>query len=255
MSSRLTHWEGEPVRSWQEAWDVPLLEAYASVGSTNDRALELAAGGAGPFTVVVADEQARGRGRRGAAWHSPPGSGLWMSTVLPHEGAPRWLPLVVGLAAAEAIEGATGAVGVGLKWPNDLILGVAKVGGILCEAASGVVVAGVGINLRAPRGGFPGPLSRTATALDMEGANSLSPSRLAGMIVDGLKARAGPGAVDLDPVTLGALRARDVLAGRSVHTEALGPGTARGIDPSGALVLERPDGSRVPVSSGSVRPV
>jgi BirA family transcriptional regulator, biotin operon repressor / biotin---[acetyl-CoA-carboxylase] ligase len=254
VSEVLTHWEGEPVASWQDAWDVPLVEAYARIGSTNDRALALAAGGAGPFTIVVAEEQTRGRGRRGAPWHSAPGSGLWMSAVLAHDGATPWLPLVVGLAVAEAIESATGAVGVGIKWPNDLIVGVRKVGGILCEATAGVVVAGVGINLRAPREGFPESLSQIATALDMEGATSLSPSRLAGMIVDGLKVRTGAGAPDLDRFTLEALRARDVLAGRSVHSEEMGPGTARGIDSEGALVLERPDGSRVPVSSGSVRP-
>ncbi len=246
--------------SWQEAWDVPVVEAYASIGSTNDRALELAAAGAGPFSVVVADEQTRGRGRRGATWHSAPGAGLWMSAVLPQIGTLPWLPLVVGLAVAEAIEGATGAVTVGLKWPNDLILGFRKVGGILCESAAGAVVAGVGINLRAPREGFPGPLSQTATALDVEGANSLSPSRLAGMIVDGVKGRLGGEAAaldpqSLDPQSLDALRARDVLVGRAVHTEESGPGTARGIDPDGALVLERPDGSRVSVSSGSVRPL
>jgi BirA family biotin operon repressor/biotin-[acetyl-CoA-carboxylase] ligase len=255
VSAQLSHWEGEPVGFWQGAWDVPLLEAYVSIGSTNDRALELAAGGAEAFSVVVADEQTQGRGRRGATWHSARGAGLWMSAVLPHEGAPRWLPLVVGLAVAEAIEGATGTISVGLKWPNDLILGVRKVGGILCEAAAGVVVAGVGINMRAPREGFPGPLRGTATALDVQGANSLSSSRLTGMIVDGLKARLGAGAAVLDPPSLEALRARDVLVGRAVHTEELGPGTARGIDADGALVLERPDGSRVSVSSGSVRPL
>ena len=255
MSAKLTHWEGEPVASWQEAWDVPVVEAYASLGSTNDRALELAAAGAGPFSVVVAAEQTRGRGRRGATWHSASGAGLWMSAVLPQHGTVPWLPLVVGLAVAEAIEGATGAAAVGLKWPNDLILGFRKVGGILCESAAGVVVAGVGINLRAPREGFPGLLRETATALDVEGANSLSPSRLAGMIVDGVKGRLGGGAAALDPQSLDALRARDVLVGRAVHTEESGPGTARGIDPEGALVLERPDGSRVSVSSGSVRPL
>lgn len=258
MSGLLTHWEGEPVEAWREAWGVPLLEAWGRIGSTSDRALELAEGGARSFTVVLAEEQTRGRGRRGATWHSPPGTGLWMSVVLPVDTAARWLPLVVGLAVAEAIEGATGVVGVGIKWPNDLLLGdwtsgARKVGGILCESAAGAVVAGVGINLRTPSGGFPEPLARTATALDMEGANSLSPSRLAGMILDGFERRLGEDARLLGHATLEELARRDVLAGRRVHTEEQGPGTARGVSPEGALRLERPDGSQVNVSSGSVR--
>ena len=254
VDARLRTWDGEPVASWQEAWGVPLLEAWASIGSTSDRALELAEEGARPFTVVLADEQTRGRGRRGATWLSPPGAGLWMSVVLPAGAAVRWLPLVVGLAVAEAIEGATGVLGVGIKWPNDLLLGARKVGGILCESAAGAVVAGVGINVRAPGGGFPEPLARTATALDVEGAKSLSTSRLAGMILDSFERRLVGKAGVLGRPVLEELAARDVLAGRRIHTEEQGSGTARGISPEGALVLERPDGSRVKVSSGSVRP-
>ena len=249
----LTHWEGEAVDTWRGAWGVPLVEAWATIGSTNDRALELAAAGARAFTVVLAEGQTRGRGRRGAAWHSPPGSGLWMSLVLPPRPAPAWLPLLVGLAVAEAIEGASGAVGVGLKWPNDLVLGAGKVGGILCESAGGVVVTGVGVNVRAPREGFPDGLQGVATALDVEGAKSLSISRLAGMIVDGVEQRLSVDAAALGPGALRELASRDVLAGRRIRSEEAGEGTACGIGPDGALLLERPDGSRVNVSSGSVR--
>jgi BirA family biotin operon repressor/biotin-[acetyl-CoA-carboxylase] ligase len=251
----LAAWQGEPLDSWREAWSVPLVEAWARIGSTNDRALELAAEGARPFTVVLAEEQTRGRGRRGTAWHSAPGAGLWMSVVLQPASAPPWLPLLVGLAAAEAIEAATGVPGVGIKWPNDLVLGSRKVGGILCESTAGAVVAGLGVNLRAPADGFPKPLSGTATALDMEGAKSLSKSRLTGLTLDGLKGLLSELDARLATRTIEALRARDVLDGRSVHTEEAGPGTARGIQPDGALLLERPDGSRVSVSSGSVRAV
>jgi BirA family transcriptional regulator, biotin operon repressor / biotin---[acetyl-CoA-carboxylase] ligase len=253
VSAPLTHWEGEPVDCWRQAWRVPHVEAWATIGSTNDRALELAAAGARAFTVVVAEEQTRGRGRLGAAWHSPPGSGLWMSVVLPPRPAPAWLPLLVGLAVAEAIEGATGAVGVGVKWPNDLVLGAGKVGGVLCESAGGVAVAGVGINVRTPRDGFPEGLRSTATALDVEGAKSLSMSRLTGVIVDAVELRLEVDAGVLGGAALRELAARDVLAGRRVRTEAAGEGTARGIGPDGSLLLERPDGSRVNVSSGSVR--
>jgi BirA family biotin operon repressor/biotin-[acetyl-CoA-carboxylase] ligase len=176
-----------------------------------------------------------------------------MSVVLPPVGAAPWLPLVVGLAVAEAVEEATGVLAVGLKWPNDLVLRGRKLGGILCESAGGAVVAGVGVNLRAPREGFPGRLSQSATSLDVEGAKSLAINRLVGSILNRLEVRLEVSGAELEDATLAELAARDVLADRAVHTEELGRGTARGIARSGSLVLERPDGYRVTVSSGSVR--
>jgi BirA family biotin operon repressor/biotin-[acetyl-CoA-carboxylase] ligase len=228
---------------------VALVEFHPRIGSTNDRAMELAATGDGGLTVVIADEQTAGRGRRGARWLSPPGSGLWMSIVLP---VPRPAPhasLLVGLAVAEAIEAVAGDVRVGIKWPNDLMIRGGKVGGILCESAGAAVVAGVGINLRS-LGTTPAlSLAYRATSLEAECGKSLAAGDLAGSIVSRLKGRA----LSLDPAAGAALAARDVLVGARVETEEHGAGVARGIDPGGALVLERPDGSRVTVVAGSVR--
>lgn len=266
----LDQWEGEPVTFWRNAWDIPALEVHARIGSTNDRALELAAEGRGSFTVVLAQEQTSGRGRRGASWHSPAGSGLWMSAVLPGPGPASHLPLLVGLAVAEAVEraagwagssapaaadpGASGAARLGIKWPNDLFVGSRKVGGILCESVADTVVAGIGLNVRSPAGGFPDGLDGLATTLEDEGVKSLSFSVLAGDIVRSLKERCERPTAALSAEALAGLRARDVLVGRAVRTEERGPGTAVGLDPDGALVLERADGSRVRVASGSVRP-
>lgn len=241
--------------TWRSAWDVPLLEVHRSIGSTNDRALELATEGARAYSVVLADEQTRGRGRHGSHWHSSAGCGLWMSILLPSAGeAPGWLAILVGLVTADAVEAATGIPHVGIKWPNDLHVGTRKVGGILCEAAPGGAVAGVGINLRTPGGGFPEGLGGSATSLEVEGANSLSISRLAGMILDGLKVRIAREGQRLSEEAVEELRARDVLLGSAVHTDEHGKGRALGIDADGALRLERPNGSRVRVVAGSVRP-
>jgi BirA family biotin operon repressor/biotin-[acetyl-CoA-carboxylase] ligase len=255
MSERLTDWEGEPVEAWRERCGVPVLEVYATIGSTNDRALDLATGGSGALTVVVAEEQTAGRGRRGSAWHSPRGSGLWMSVVLPTTPLPH-VPLLVGLAVAEAVERAAGAVRdpfVGIKWPNDLLVGPRKLGGVLCEAAPGGVVAGIGLNVRTPSGGFPEELARLATSLEAEGSKSLSLCDLACHIVRSLDVRCTGRAGGLTEDALGGLRARDVLAGRAVYSDEHGPGTGAGLDDDGALLLERPGGSRVRVLSGSVR--
>lgn len=261
MSPLLEGWEGKPLRHWRELWGVPLLEVHDRIGSTNDRALEFAARGTPPFGVVIALEQTSGRGRRGAPWHSPPGSGLWMSVLLPGGAHPApHLPLLVGLAVAEAIEGEeAGAAGsaktrrIGIKWPNDLLLGGKKLGGILCESGSGGVVAGIGLNVRDPPGGFPGTLRQTATSLEKNGFKMLSFSVLAGSIVRSLEARLARPAARLAPGDLEALCARDALSGRAIHTEEHGPGVAAGLDLDGALLLERPDGSRVRVLSGTVR--
>jgi BirA family biotin operon repressor/biotin-[acetyl-CoA-carboxylase] ligase len=249
----LTHWDGEPVQVWARIWRADLVEAHDVLGSTNDRVKELAAAGAGPFSVVIAEEQTAGRGRGGATWHSPPGAGLWLSVLLPcPHGAPPHLPLAVGVAAARAAEQACPGVSVGIKWPNDLQLGERKLGGVLCESAHGAVVAGVGLNLRFPAEGLPEEISARATALESPGSGRVSPGGLATGLLHELHAllpRGGSMAPDLHKE----LERRDVLSGRPIWTQQAGNGTGRGIDPGGALLLERADGERVRVVAGSVR--
>ena len=121
--------------------DGPQTVHLESVGSTQDVARELPLG-----SMVVADHQTAGRGRLEHRWEVPPGTALLVSFVLPRNPL---LSLAAGVAAAEAC-----AQGVRLKWPNDLLLGGRKVGGILVEATPTKAVCGIGINLTwAPEGG------------------------------------------------------------------------------------------------------
>ena len=130
---------------------------FNTVGSTNDVASTLAAQGV-EGAVVIADEQTAGRGRRGRTWFSPPGSGLYISVVLTlararvdRDRAMALLTLAAGVALAEAVEAVTG-LSIEIKWPNDLLLGGRKLGGILAEAvASNARPAAMG-NDGAPRG-------------------------------------------------------------------------------------------------------
>ncbi|MGD8729021.1 MAG: biotin--[acetyl-CoA-carboxylase] ligase [Gemmatimonadota bacterium] len=259
-AERLTHWQGEPVATWRALWEVPAFEAYERIGSTSDRAKDLAAEPGYVFAVVIAHEQSKGRGRRGASWHSASGSGLWMSVVLPGSTAPArtppalHVPLLVGLAAAEAIQDLSPEVRVGIEWPNDLVVQGRKLGGILCEGMPDAVVAGIGINLKTPEDGYPAPIAERATSLEAEGVPAPSAGRLAGLLVKALKRHVAEPTEGLSPEALRELSARDALAARAVRTEQHGSGTARGIQPDGALMLERPDGSRVRVLAGSVRP-
>lgn len=252
--SVLTHWDGEPVGVWARVWKAGLVEAHDSLGSTNDRLKELAEDGAGPFTVVVADEQTSGRGRSGAVWYSPPGAGLWLSALLPgHPPLPLHLPLLVGVAAARAAEAAAPGVRVGIKWPNDLEVAGRKVGGILCEQVHGHVVAGIGVNVILPEEAAPAAVAARATSLETEAGTRVSLGTLATALLHELRSLVGRPAPVLTPEVHRELSGRDALQGLRVVTQQGGEGTARGIGPDGALWLERPDGGKVRVISGSVR--
>lgn len=140
---------------------------FASVGSTNDIAASLP-----PGSVVVADHQSAGRGRRGHTWFSPPGSGLYVSVVLAPATArvdpPRatmLLTLAAGVAIAEGVEAATG-LAADLKWPNDLLVSGKKLCGILAEGSGETVVLGYGINVL--DSAFPPELRDRATSLQTE---------------------------------------------------------------------------------------
>ena len=131
------------------------LHAYPRIGSTNDQAGELARAGAPEGTLVIADEQTAGRGRSGRSWHTPAGSGLAFSLVLrPTMLGSREIAAIGLIGAMGSIE-ALAELGLQpeLKWPNDVLLNGAKVGGILAEASwSGSqlehVIVGVGLNVR-----------------------------------------------------------------------------------------------------------
>jgi len=139
--------------------------------STNDDARRAASRGCADGHLVLADAQTRGRGSRGREWISPAGTDLYLSIVaklvLPAESLPP-LTLVVGLAAAEALDEVLGELRPQIKWPNDVWLGGHKLVGILVESASvggqlEPLVIGVGFNVN--RLGFPGDLEVPASSL------------------------------------------------------------------------------------------
>ena len=149
---------------------------FVTVGSTNAMLLEEAAAGAPEGTVFIADEQTAGRGRGGHSWHSAPGHGLYVSG-LAKPGLPLretlWISLATGLAVQDAIREATG-VAVDIRWPNDLLAGGKKCGGILVETAVEpersatlrYAVIGIGVNVN--HAAFPDELAALATSLRME---------------------------------------------------------------------------------------
>jgi BirA family biotin operon repressor/biotin-[acetyl-CoA-carboxylase] ligase len=239
-------WEGDTPAAWAARWGVPRLEVHERIGSTNDRARQLAEAGADPFTIVIAEEQLAGRGREGRRWESPAGSGLWMSVVAPPvRAADRALvPLRVGLAVCRAVERVAPGLRAGVKWPNDVQVDGRKVSGVLCESAGDAVVIGIGINVRP---GALGPeLARSAAALDELAGQVVDRAELAGELL-------APGPLELHGVLARELAERDVLRGRPVTAAAGDAGVARGIDRDGALRVEVAPGDVRRVVAGGVR--
>ncbi len=145
----------------------------AEVPSTNDIVAMHAARGAAEGFTVVAESQSAGRGRHGRVWHSPPGSGLYVSILLrPRREAVLLLTLAGGVALCEAVRESTG-LGAIIKWPNDLLApdGRRKLAGILVEgSATGKqvewAVFGFGLNVRASA--YPAEIRDRATSLEEE---------------------------------------------------------------------------------------
>ena len=190
---------------------------FAEVDSTNRVAADLVRRGAGDGLVVGADHQTSGRGRRGRTWESRPGSALLVSVVL--RPVPPLVTLAAGVAAAEACE-AVAAAAVRLKWPNDLLSGDAKLGGILAELVGDAAVVGLGLNL----GWAPDGAAKLGADVDR---NALLAAYLS--------------ALDRPGDVLPRYRDRCSTLGRPVRAELPGEtveGVAREVDDEGRLVVD-----------------
>lgn len=144
-----------------------VVAAFPSAGSTNDEARSMVSAGSA-HVMAVADHQTKGRGSHGRSFYSPDGTGFYMTFSVPDADPGVQMTLAAGVAAVQAIEEVCQRK-VGIKWVNDLIYLGRKFCGILCERmADGTVLVGIGINMQAPKGGFPDDLSETAAALDVD---------------------------------------------------------------------------------------
>jgi BirA family biotin operon repressor/biotin-[acetyl-CoA-carboxylase] ligase len=223
----------------------------ASTASTMADAAKLA-----PPGVVVADEQTAGQGRLGRRWDSPRGAGLYVSIALPPRGVTPALTLALGLAAAGAVTAAAG-LACDLRWPNDVLLGGKKCGGVLVQLYEAAAIAGIGINVN--QTAFSEELSSLATSLRLETGREHSREHLLVELLRSvdrhveLLARQGPAAV----LELFA-GASSYVRGRRVAVDSGGEilrGSTDGLDPSGFLWLRLEDGSRRLILSGGVRPI
>jgi BirA family biotin operon repressor/biotin-[acetyl-CoA-carboxylase] ligase len=206
--------------------------------STNERAKELAAGGAPHGTLVTADEQSAGRGRQGRVWTAPPRSAVLMSLVVRNPG--EMLPLTAAVAICDALP-----VDCAIKWPNDVWLDRRKLAGILVEGRPQQhwAVLGVGLNVRTRD--FPAELQKVATSLRLAGIDTDVESILAGILLSLERWLGAP-----RPAVLEAWRQRDAIRGEWVRW-ASGEGTAAGIDDSGALLVDVGE-DRIALEAGEI---
>jgi BirA family biotin operon repressor/biotin-[acetyl-CoA-carboxylase] ligase len=233
------------------------VEVVEETASTNADVSERARGGEAEGLVLVTEHQTAGRGRLDRTWETPARAALTFSVLLrPTSPAERWpwLPLAAGLATASGVRRASGLSRVGLKWPNDVILGGQKVAGILLERvetpAGPAAVLGIGINVTQTAQELPVP---TATSIALGGASPAREDVLLAVLEE------LTGVLELWTQSPDELRSAyieqcetlgEVVAVSLPSSEELN-GRAVGIDEQGRLDVETDDG-RVAVGAGDV---
>ena len=242
---------------WQDS-----LLWFDSIDSTNTRARELARQGAPHGTVLIADHQTGGRGRRGRSFHSPAGSGIYMSVILRPHCAPQQIMHLTCAAAVAMCDAVASAVGFrpGIKWTNDLVCGKRKIAGVLTELGFDnrgnvdFAVIGIGINCCQQEADFPADIRSIAGSLTSISGQSIDRAVVAAAMMDALYR------MDTELLTgkahiLNRYRKDCITLGKEislVRGEEIRHGTALDIDDAGALIVRFPDGTAEAVNSGEV---
>ena len=238
------------------------LLCFDTIDSTNNELKRRAVSGTVDGTVILADQQTGGRGRRGRSFVSPAGKGLYLSAALRPQcplSEISTLTAWTAVALCDAVESVCG-VRPGIKWPNDLVLNRKKLCGILTELESGgeglALVIGIGLNVSQRREDFPPELRETAGSLAMLTGREVPREALAGAILRWLDGMYRDLLADDLDAWRGAYRAACVNLGREVRIlrpdgrETLA--TALDVDRDFGLIVRRTDGTEEILRSGEV---
>ncbi|MGN0291028.1 MAG: biotin--[acetyl-CoA-carboxylase] ligase [Lachnospiraceae bacterium] len=254
----LSQTELESVRNTE--WVGKEIYYFESIDSTNTRAKKLAEEGSEHGTLVVADEQTGGRGRRGRGWESEKGISIYMSLILKPEIEPEnasMLTLVSAMAVADGIEKVTG-LDCQIKWPNDIVVNGKKVCGILTEMSTQIdyinyIVIGIGINVQ--NEAFPKDIKETATSLYLESGKKQNRAAIIEAVWEAFERYY---AIYLETQDMQGLvkEYNEKLANMQKQVRVLDPkepfeGKAMGITPRGELIVDTWEARKL-VSSGEV---
>ena len=238
------------------------LYHFPTIDSTNDQLRILARQGAPHGTVLIADHQTGGHGRRGRSFHSPEGMGIYLSILLRPDCQPTelmHLTCAAAVAMCDAIENAAG-FRPSIKWTNDLVFQKQKLGGILTElgfSSKGTLdfcIIGIGVNCCQQSGDFPPEIRSIASSLSMAAGRDIDRSTVTAAMLEALW--------NMDSLLLTQkesllcqYRADCITLGQEislVRGEEIRHGKALDIDDAGALMVSFPDGSTEAVNSGEV---
>ncbi|MFD0694795.1 biotin--[acetyl-CoA-carboxylase] ligase [Paenibacillus sp. GCM10027628] len=238
------------------------LHVYGEVDSTQTIAHQLVASGAPEGTLVLAETQTAGRGRMGRKWHSPAGKGIWMSLVLTPRIPVYFMPqltLLCAVALCRSIQKVV-KVDIGIKWPNDLLIGGKKVSGILLESSGEderlkYVIAGIGISANLKVEDYPEELRSIATSLAIESGTDIVREQLVQAFLIEFEELYGL-YIDKGFVPIRLLwEALSVTLNRPIRTHSPSgfvEGMAESLDDSGALTVITETGDKVKIYSGDI---
>lgn len=238
------------------------LRCFDELGSTNSEAAALAQAGASHGTVVVADRQSAGRGRRQRTWHSPGGENLYLSALLRPQwkaSDPRPVSLAAGVGLAEALAPRLPTPPL-LKWPNDVLAGGKKLAGILVEGAMQAehvewVIVGIGVNVNTAE--FPAELATIAESLGRLVGRELDRGEVLAAALNSLEpwfdtlAEQGPEPIVAAWLTRAAHLGQRVRIDDAPRTHE---GVMQGVAADGALLLCDDEGRELRVVSGDMWP-
>jgi BirA family biotin operon repressor/biotin-[acetyl-CoA-carboxylase] ligase len=235
---------------------------FVETDSTNIRAKVLADQGEPEGTIVIAESQTVGRGRRGRTWFSPSGEGIYVSLILrpalPPDEISR-LTLLASVAVAETLLALT-SLPVKIKWPNDLIAGGKKLGGILTQVSTEMdavdyVIIGLGLNVHTPANGFPEDLRDKATSIFRETGAPCSRIDLLRLYLEKMETWYNLSGSEGFSRVLERWKELSDVIGRQVSVDFLNgrhTGEVLDIDESGALILRDQEGKLQRIVSGDI---
>jgi len=235
---------------------------FQETDSTNLRAKSLADRGAPEGTVVIAESQTEGRGRRGRTWFSPAGEGIYVSVILrpalsPNEASR--LTLLAAVAAAETLLHLT-SLSVRIKWPNDIMVRGKKLAGILTQVSTEMdavdyIVVGLGLNVNTPLKHFPADLRNSATSIQAEMNGPFPRIRLLRLYLERFEDRYEMFKQSGFQPILERWKELSDIIGKRIRVDLLNhycTGEVLDIDQDGILILREQDGTLQRILSGDV---